>query len=87
MIKAAWNEQRTKPILLTRDQTVYNSVHSWLGVNIGEYNSKVPFKIWTRFDVDHADTTYDWTYNVNLSSFFKTSKYVCERLDYLFLKF
>ena len=87
MIKAAWNEQRTKPILLTRDQTVYNSVHSWLGVNIGEYNSKVPFRIWTRFDNDPSNltTTYDWTYNVNLSSFFKASKYVCERLDYLFL--
>ena len=86
MIKAAWNEQKTKPILLTSDFRVYEFVNYWLGVNIGEYNSNVPFRIWTRFDNDPTNltTTYDWTYNVNLSSFLKTSKYVCERLDYLF---
>lgn len=44
-IKAEWWEYNTSPILVTDNTSVYNALLSWVGVNIGNYNSSVPYSL------------------------------------------
>lgn len=44
-IKAEWWEYNTTPIFVTDNTSVYNSLLPWVGLNIGNYNTSVPYSI------------------------------------------
>lgn len=44
-IKAEWWEYNTKPIFVTDNLSLYNSLKSWIGKNIGNYNNDVPYSL------------------------------------------
>lgn len=79
-IKAEWYEYRTSPILVVDNQEVYNALYDVRGVNIGSYNSSVPFGVYAGYNdrtyiintisgpVTGTDRTYNWSYNVQVGS-------------------
>lgn len=79
-IKAEWYEYRTSPILVVDNQDVYNALYNVRGVDIGSYNSSVPYGVYAGYNdstyiintisgpVTGTDRTYNWSYNVQTGS-------------------
>lgn len=77
-IKAEWWEYKTKEIVVISDQTIYNALKPFIGVNIGGYNADIGYKLGFELDLG-GDILVSWGYNYkNLAM--KNSN----RLAYLF---
>ncbi len=85
-IKAEWNEQKTSPVFFTTNDTIYNAVYPYLGVDIGEYNEDVPFSLYAGKKVTAYEMVYDWTYNIKeyWTNVVVHSLNICKKLPYCF---
>lgn len=73
-IKAEWYEYKTKPIVVTSNKELYDSVYPYLGVSTGGYNDLGWLIVnkdvrWGMGEVVGADEDfdpiYDWSYNLS----------------------
>ena len=83
-IKAEWYEYRTTPIVITSNNTVYNLLYSYLGVNVYD-DEYIPLQIYTGYQEfissgGHYDK-YDWAYNCHYTDEINTR---CDEIDYVF---
>lgn len=77
-IKAEWYEYKTKEIVVTSNQAVYNALLPYVGVDIDGYNSNIGYKL--AFELDLGGTIMrSWGYNHNNSAAKN-----CNRLSYVF---
>lgn len=44
-VKAEWNEYKTQPIIITENNTLYNALLPFVGVDIGKHNDDVGYKL------------------------------------------
>lgn len=56
-IKAEWYEYKTNPIFVTKDESGYNELLDWIGVDVGEYTAENNWRVWWDFELE--DTVVD----------------------------
>ena len=83
-IKAEWYEYQTTPIVITSNNTVYDLLYPYLGVDSRTTN-EIPIQIYTGYQQmvganGHYDK-YDWAYNCNYTD---AVNFRCDELFYLF---
>lgn len=61
-IKAEWEEYKTQQIIITSNETVYNSLHAYVGVDIGTRNKNIGYKLVEAIDGGDIDLQI-WAYN------------------------
>lgn len=71
-IRAEWWEYKTKMATITSNQDFYNQLLDYVGVDVGQYDSSVPIRIYSGYDGQAlqglAIHNFYWTYNVDLST-------------------
>lgn len=70
-VHAEWYEYKTKPIVITESEELYDALKLWLGVDVGEKNSNLNYSLATELStvtstIGGQITLYhsDWGYNV-----------------------
>ncbi|HEY8443634.1 MAG TPA: hypothetical protein VIL24_02415 [Clostridia bacterium] len=77
-IKCEWWEYKTKEIVVISDQTIYNALKPFIGVNIGGYDADIGYKLGFELDLG-GDILVSWGYNYK-----NLAMKNCNRLAYLF---
>ena len=90
-VRAEWWEYKTRPIIITESEELYNALNKFVGVNVGSYNSDVGFALTTDIEVvagsgDLTSYRSDWGYNIPDSILLNCSNEVAA-LYYLFNTF
>ncbi len=74
-IHAEWWEYKTKMATITSNQDFYNQLLSYVGTEVGDYNSSVPVRVYCEYSGSGGGSigspvihNYGWTYNVDLST-------------------
>lgn len=57
-IKAEWYEYKTTPIFVTSDQDAFNGLKPYAGINIGEYKTDIPWRVFWEDILIPADMYY-----------------------------
>lgn len=73
-ITAQWFETLTQWAVVAENQSMYNALLEWVGVDIGSgYNSAVPYSLYTAYG---GGSSYLWSYNSSAISFNSLNKLV-----------